>query len=204
MYLCPFARDKLRSTKACRGANGDGFPTLKGWKGHMTRQHGSYSDTQLNSLLGATAPDPEQGRAQFLAEADGVSEAPAEVPSPATSSTSAAKVPGPAPEPVKRVTFKSKKLKKFFSSIPEVILKSKGIEPDEDDKELIDTATEMLEEMFGVAFEVPEDLWVIRSRWLAMLFPFGAIVIIWAKHMLPGFLQKQAEEKEQAEVEVKL
>jgi hypothetical protein len=159
----------------------------------MSRQHGGYDDAQLAAIVGAPAPDAERGRSLFLAEADSVDATlPQTGEEPKPSSPAA-----PSLEPVKRVPFKSKKLKKFFSSIPQVFLKAKGIEPDDDDKEMIDTATEMLEEMFGVAFEVPEDMWVIRSRWLALLFPFGAIVIIWAKHMLPAFLKAQAEKKEE-------
>jgi hypothetical protein len=190
-YACPH-RGKGESRLCDRE-----FEAITGWKRHMTRQHGGYDDAQLSSVVSAPAPNAELGRSLFLSEVEGGipgQDHPQQEkqPSPAGKVAPSAS----APEPTKRVPFKSKKLKKFFSSIPQVFLKAKGIEPDDDDKEMIDTATEMLEEMFGVAFEVPEDMWVIRSRWLALLFPFGAVLIIWAKHMLPNFLQAQAEAKE--------
>jgi hypothetical protein len=159
----------------------------------MTHNHGGYDDAQLGAIVGSQAPNVEGGRAAFLALAN--NEDTPQTPEPKNGKPE--KSNEPTSEAKKTVQFKSKKLRKFFSSIPELVLKTKGIEADEDDKELIDTATELLEEMFGVSFEVPDSMWVIRSRWLALLFPIGAVLIVYIKHILPDWIKAQQARAEE-------
>jgi len=199
LYPCPY-KNTPQGNKHCKRDN----ESLRGWKMHMTRQHGQWSQDQLQSLVGANAPDPERGRSLFLAERDGKSEVPGQ-------ETEAREKTGlgdelrsdePAPEQVKKtIPLKMKKLKKALSALPELFLKAKGIVPDESDKEMIDGATEILEEMFGVSLEVPETAWIIRSRLLALLFPFGAILVVWAKHTFKfNFNVEDRDKKEGEEV----
>lgn len=179
MYPCPY-KDTEKGNKHCKRDN----ESLRGWKMHMTRQHGQWSQDQLQMLVGAAAPDPERGRSLFLAEIDGKSEVPGQnTEAGEKTSVGGGRTDETAPEQQKKtVPLKMKKLKKALSALPEIFLKAKGIVPDESDKEMIDGATEILEEMFGVSLEVPETAWVIRSRLLALLFPLGAMLLVWAKH----------------------
>jgi hypothetical protein len=62
-YLCPY-KGTPQGIKICESP----FSTPRGWKGHMTRQHGEYTQEQLAAALGAVAPDSEAGRALFLSE----------------------------------------------------------------------------------------------------------------------------------------
>lgn len=184
-YACPFANTK-RGTKGCLGATGTGFPTVRGWKGHMSRSHDGYDEKQLAAIVGAVEVDPAAGRLTFLGESDSPS-----VDTPgAGKETSGGTGEGgteprptaPAPEPVKRVPLKSERFMKFLNTLPEKIFKEKGIELDDEDREMMATGTEMMEGLFGVAFEVPESMWVIRSRWMALLFPVAAIALVYLKH----------------------
>jgi len=186
-YACPFANTK-RGTKACLGQSGTGFPTVRGWKGHMSRSHDGYDEKQLAAIVGAVETDPVAGRAAFLAESDSPSVDTPGVGKEAAVNTDGEGVAGQGrptvqpPEPVKRVPLKSERFLKFLNTLPEKIFKEKGIELDDEDKEMMATGTEMMEGLFGVAFEVPESIWVIRSRWMALLFPLGAIALVYLKH----------------------
>jgi len=175
--------------------------TVRGWKKHMTQRHGGWQEAQLAAIVGNVAPSAN-GHGLFDADAERIiSGLPGQTPlhegkaveEPDSSTQTAA----PEQSPIKRVQLKSKKLRKFLSSLPEVFLKAKGIEPDADDKELIDTASEMLEEMFGIALEVPEEMWVIRSRWVALLIPIFAVALVWMKHEFTAQLFKSKEQAEE-------
>lgn len=197
-YPCPY-KGTPQQRNSCR----IDAQTVRGWKGHMSRQHGQFSQEQLSAIVGAVAPDPEKGRSLFLAELDGKPE----VLGQSNDVGEKTNIGGErqnesAPEQQKKtVPLKMKKLKKALSALPEMFLKAKGIVPDESDKEMIDGATEILEEMFGVSLEVPETAWVIRSRLLALLFPFGAILVVWAKHTFKfNFAVEEKDKKESEEV----
>jgi hypothetical protein len=43
--------------------------TIRGWKKHMTRQHGGYEKSELDAIIGNQSQDAESGRAKFLSEA---------------------------------------------------------------------------------------------------------------------------------------
>jgi len=182
-YACPFANTK-RGTKGCLGATGNGFPTVRGWKGHMSRSHDGYDEKQLAAIVGAVDVDPAAGRAAFLAESDSlpIDAGPPDTAKGASTEELGSAAKAAAPEPVKRVPLKSERFLKFLNTLPEKIFKEKGIELDDEDKEMMATGTEMMEGLFGVAFEVPESMWVIRSRWMALLFPLGAIALVYLKH----------------------
>lgn len=178
-YPCPYKGTSLAKNNCRIDAQ-----TVRGWKSHMSRQHGQFSQEQLSAIVGAVAPDPERGRSLFLAERDGKPEVPGqEAEAGEKTGIGGERRNETAPEQEKKtVPLKMKKLKKALSALPEMFLKAKGIVPDESDKEMIDGATEILEEMFGVSLEVPETAWIIRSRLLALLFPLGAMLLVWAKH----------------------
>lgn len=194
VYECPHG---------CKAQGGKPIAaTIRGWKKHMTRNHGGYDDAQLAAIVGAAAPNPETGRARFLSEVDTVdtpglfAEADgettrAESPMEGNAVDAARSTPEPAK---KRVKFKPKAMREFLSGLPEMFFKSKGIETDEADKNLLDAASQMLEELFGIEFEVPDTNWVIKSRLLALLFPFAAVLVIYAKHTIsPDWFKKEPE-----------
>lgn len=187
------------------GCKAQGKPiaaSVRGWKKHMTRNHSGYTDEQLAAIVGAAPPDRQRGREAFLFEAGKV---PGQDESAIGEKTDAEGTGSPDPEqaaaaPVSKVVpLKMRKLKKAMASLPLVFLKAKGIEVDDDDREIIDGAQEILEDMFGVSIEVPESAWVIRSRLIALLFPLGAILLVWAKHALPAELMKRMEAAKESE-----
>ncbi len=161
--------------------------TLRGWKKHMSYAHKGYTEQELEAVMtqarGQTPAAEGKGRDQFLSEAEaGPPKSETEQPPDGEVGRGAAQTLHDMGEPTKRIPFKSRKLKKFLSNIPEIFLRSKGITPDDDDKDLMDGATELLEEMFGISFEIPETMWVIRSRFVAVVFPLAAMLLVWAKH----------------------
>ena len=180
-YPCPYKGTQRALQQCARDPE-----TVRGWKKHMTRQHSGYDDGQLAVIVGAVGIDKDAGRAAFLNESDSPGiDTPGQGEKAGTSTTGegdSQRPTAPAPEPVKRVPLKSERFMKFLNTLPEKIFKEKGIELDEEDKEMMATGTEMMEGLFGVAFEVPESMWVIRSRWMALFFPLGAIALVYLKH----------------------
>lgn len=191
-YPCPFKGTKRGVPSKCD----KDFGTIKGWKGHMSRVHTTWSEEQLARVVGAEGIDPERGKAAFLSEVDGVPGNGGKETSgePAGEGVTGKPPTAPAPEPVKRVPLKSEKFRKFITALPEKVFKEKGIELDKEDKEFLDMATEMMEGLFGVAFEIPESMLVIRSRWMALLFPIGAVLLVYLKHTFSFDMFKKAEE----------
>lgn len=175
------------------------FPSIRGWKGHMTRLHGQWTVDQLQAVVGGLRPDVAAGKTLFLGEdfkstADDTPKRETENGEAPTSKGTSPKTP--APEQVKRIKLESKKFKKFINALPETLFKKKGIILDDDDKEILEMGAELTEEMFGVAFEIPDAQWVIRSRWIAMLFPIGAMLLVYLKHTFSFdalFAKKDAE-----------
>jgi hypothetical protein len=174
--------------------------SVQGWKHHMSRQHKGWSEEQLAAaLIKSSGRGTDANKSLFLAEGSGAG-------APGQGKEADKKPLGegdgqdrpnvPASEPPKIVQFKSKKFRKFISALPETLFKKKGIELDADDKEILDTGSELLEEMFGVAFEIPDAQWVIRSRWVALLFPIGAIFLVYLKHTFSFDIFKKKDETE--------
>src|SRR6266436_3074749 len=62
-YPCPH-KGTVKETRNCRKDP----ESIRGWKHHMTKQHGQYSEGELSLIVGATPPDPERGRSLFLGE----------------------------------------------------------------------------------------------------------------------------------------
>src|SRR5215472_13466576 len=87
--------------------------TIRGWKIHMNKSHGGWTDEMLANVAGAKAPSPN-GKGLFESEVEKVlSGVPGEEnrTTEGAESTAAAEgsSPQPPPEQVKRVQFKSKK-----------------------------------------------------------------------------------------------
>lgn len=181
--------------------NGKKIPitTVRGWKKHMSLAHQEWSEDQLSAVVSAMPADMDAGKAAFLAE-DGEAE-PEQTIGEKTDNPRAETPSAPLPNPVKRVPLKSKKMKKFISGMPEIFLKSKGITMDADDKEIIDTASEMIEELFGIAFEVPDTQYIVRSKWIALLFPLVAMLVVWGKHAITFAPKPEEKSLEAQEVE---
>lgn len=206
-FPCPYKDDPGRKTKHCaRDAE-----SIRGWKTHMSRQHGGYDEGQLGAIVGAAVPNPDAGRITFLGEIDstdtpGLFDPDREKTGQDTptegNAVGVAGATRTAPEqPKKRVKFKPKAMREFLSELPEMFFKAKGIEPDDSDKKLLDAASEMLEELFGVSFEVPDTEWVIKSRLLALLFPFAAVLVVYAKHTITLDWFKKKDEQQETETQ---
>ena len=62
IYECP---------RGCKAQGGKPIAaSIRGWKKHMTRNHGGYDETELAAIVGAAPPDIERGRELFLSEAE--------------------------------------------------------------------------------------------------------------------------------------
>lgn len=152
------------------------FETLAGWKSHMTRAHGGYSDDELSAAAGVTSTDmgDVKQRMSDFAESMLGSETP--------TAADVAPPPSQAPPIGKRIKATPKKLKKLISSIPAKLFTAYGITPDDEDKESIEEAVEFVQDIFGVEFQVPEDKFVVRNRLMAFAWVIGVILLVFVKH----------------------
>ncbi len=172
IYRCPYA-DCAK-----------GLTTLAGWKGHMSRKHGSFSEAQLLAASqGDVVDDVKSRMEQFAGNLDGVPVTINEDGS-VTEKPQPAKVADalPLPSPTRKVRATPKNLTRVLSGIPEKILEALGITPDNEDKKAIEESADFLQDIFGFDFEVDEKKTTIRSRWWAFLWVGGVIGLVWIKH----------------------
>jgi hypothetical protein len=171
--------------------NGKPIPinTLRGWKHHMTHAHGQWTDEQLQKIVGngqegtrVTGHGSLEEYAKTLPEdAARLGEEPSttvtESPSSGAQATAA-----PAEPKVRKVTAGMKKFRKMVNEIPKSFFRGQGIEPSEEEQNAIDEAMDFLQELFGIAIEVSESNFIIRSRFIALLYPLTVLLFVFFKH----------------------
>lgn len=159
------------------------FPTLKGWKRHMTSVHGGYtpdqlaeathSDSEGTSITGDESLESAIGKLPAT-EAEG--EARAQAEEEATQPRTLTKEQKAA---AKRIKAKFDALKQRVSGdIPEQIFKFGGIELDDKEKQLLSDSIETSFEVFGVDFEVQPFAFTIRNPFIVLLYPLLVIAFI--------------------------
>jgi hypothetical protein len=190
-YPCPY-KGTPQGIKVCeRDAE-----TVRGWKGHMSRNHKEWTQEQLQTALGATAVDSERGRELFLSEVDGVTDGPPassaatgegkEEARPSQSQPSSEKVREIKTDATARKL--SAKFDKFQKKVTERLtqalsnaVKEKGPEWEmtQEDRELfsesIENCFEVLDIKFNIApiaVELTNPLWVLLLPALVLLLIF--------------------------------
>lgn len=181
VYECPMG---------CKAQGGKPIAaTIRGWKKHMTKQHGEWTQEQLAVLVGASTPNPEAGRSLFLSEdaaaPEGKPDDGTEAPGTPTD-TEAASVKLKTDAASRKVSAKMNKMqKKFADKIPQLLnkaLEQKGAEwqLDDSDKELLSESVENCFDVLDVEFamapisaKLSNPLWVLLLPLLALAIIFG-------------------------------
>lgn len=161
------------------------FPTLKGWKRHMTAVHQGYTPDQLNDASGSN----EEGKA-LVGGSDGTLESleSAIANLPATEGEQQQReieVEQQRTQPTKEQRAAAKRIKARFDTlreqisgeIPAEIFNIGGMEPSEKQKKMLKDSIETTFEVFGIDFEVQPWNLTVRNPFLIMLYPL--IVISW-------------------------
>lgn len=164
--------------------------SLQGIKMHMTRMHGGFDDDELAQLVGG-APGEASVRERMGTFADNI---PRGGTAPGVSPE--ADIP-PQPEPIpegKRVKATPKKAKKLVAGLLEKIVIALKIEPDEEDKETLEEASNFLSDMFGVEFSIPQSKYVVESRFWAMVWVAAVVGVIFIKHNFKTIFMKPGKD----------
>jgi len=178
IYECP---------QGCKAQGGQPIAaTVRGWKKHMTRNHGGYNQDQLDAILATMAPNAEAGKAEFLAAGD-VMEFPGPAKTEATAATPEKETTSIKTDAAaKRLSAKMNKFKKSIADkIPQAVngaLKDKGPEwqMTEDDRAMLSESFENCLEVLDVDFQIQpigmvlsNPLWVLLLPILTLLLIFG-------------------------------
>lgn len=175
-----------------RGCKRRGRPiplkNLSGWKKHMTQVHGSYSPEELAATAGggieATRPTGHDTLEDYQATLGHTEE---EIPSAqagADAGQAAPAAPAETTVRARKVTAGMKKFRKMINEIPKSIFKGQGIEISDEEQDSIDEAMDFLQDLFGLEIEVPEKNLIIRSRFLALLYPICVLLFIFFRHKI--------------------
>jgi hypothetical protein len=183
----------LKCPRGCTAVGG--YPiasTIRGWKLHMTNQHGGFADEQLQAVLGASTKTPEEGKLEFLSEAD----------KPLTPEQVAEFDGAPAPTPSvpvkteavsRRLSGKMNKFKKTIADkFPRMIENALRDQPElalsESDRELLTEGVENSLDVLEVDFQVAPISKTLTSPWWALIFPLLALIIVFLPK-LPAILE---------------
>jgi hypothetical protein len=180
IYECP---------EGCKAQGGKPIAaTIRGWKKHMTHAHGQWTEDQLAAIVGASAPNAESGKAEFLAEAENTpglaSESGEKTAEGKPAQQGDGKPQKPAPEEIAYIPLRSKKLRKFFGGLIGKFVSESSVELDADDQGMIDEAFDQLEELFPIVFAVPKKQMIIESRIAAVAVPLSGLALVYIKHSL--------------------
>lgn len=171
------------------------FPTLAGWKRHMTSMHNGYTADQVEEV--------QSSKDEGLAVAGGenlltavsrmpTSEDALDKDRDETPKLSAAEKKD-LKERNKRIRARFDTLRKRISTdVPEDAFRYAGIELEEKDKELLGEAIDLSLEVVGVDFEVSPIAFTVRNPFIILLYPLFVIAIIVVK----TFIQRASENKE--------
>ena len=183
------------------GASGrEAARTLKGWKHHMTKQHGGYTSDELNVLnVGAEAQNIGGNRtAGELYEQAGESEF--ETPAPPPNGAAAqASAPAPAPEPL-RVSPEMRKLQKqineqmeksksvIVKAVPKELFHRLAVNRNDPSLELTLEETESIESALntfllalGVNWEIEPWAITLKSKFWLLLYPLAVVFFVFAR-----------------------
>lgn len=179
--------------------------TLRGWKKHMTRQHGKWTEEQVRALEGISPPsaNPEKGRDLFLSEVDETTDTPA-VPTEKVVSIDA------EAEARKTVDLKTDAMGKKFNAklnrmkkavaekLPQALGKAvedKGPEwlLDKDDTEILSESIENCFDILDIDFKItPYSATLTNPLWVLIL-PLLACILVFAPKAAKAARKEQNE-----------
>src|SRR5712664_4050242 len=137
---------------------GRSFESLQGIKMHMSRMHGGYEDEELAAIVGGS-PGEAGVKERMAGFADSIPLGGSRTPD-ATEDSIPGEQSRPAEPEAKRVKATPKKAKKLVAGLLEKLVVALKIEPDDEDKETLEEASNFLSDMFGVEFSIPQSKYV--------------------------------------------
>lgn len=168
----------------------------------MSGAHGGYTEHELIAIAGGEQSQDVRTRMQDFAKTiSGESQESIPFDSDASAKQELPKDIPPAPKE-KRLKATPTKLKKVLGDIPARILESRGIELDEEDRDAMEESAEFLANVFGVEFSIPESKFMVKSRFAAIVWVMGVMLLVWLKHKTPevwGKISKDIVEEKKSD-----
>lgn len=170
------------------------YPTLKGWKRHMTAVHSGFSPDQLAAASGGSKEGAQLAGGEESSLADAIENMPTvETREPAAGS--AAETPQLSKEQraaAKRIKARFDALRDRISSdIPDQVFQVGGVTMTDTQRKMLKESIETSFEVFGVDFEVQPWNLTIRSPFMILLYPL--IVIAWI--VISAIMKQKAGEE---------
>lgn len=198
IYECP---------DGCKSQGGKPIAaTIRGWKKHMTRQHGGYTEEQLAAILSTNAPDTEKGRDLFLNEIDSASSVDAESASSPAETGDAAN-PSPVPPVPLKTDATAKKFRAEMTKMKEQIssgvcdainIKLKDSPEWQLEKEESEAVAESIQnalKILDIELAVQPIQWTFTSPFWVLLMPLLTLIIIFGKKAAKNGPSEKTEEK---------
>jgi hypothetical protein len=199
IYECP---------KGCKAAGNKPIAaTIRGWKKHMTKQHGGFSDEELSAII-ASVPMPsspsgsESGKDAFLKENE--APLPGAIPidrprnTPEEEQAKAVKIK--TDEMAKRYNQRINKMRKRISeALPRAVgeaVKKKGPiwQLSQDDSELLSESVENSLDVLDIDFQItPISATLTNPLWV-LLLPFLALLLIFVPKAMLAAEEERGQE----------
>ena len=199
-YLCPY-RGTPKGTKVCEKI----YPTIRGWKGHLTRTHGGFDETQLAAIVGAAPPDTERGRELFLSEAEGTPTNKEAGESSGAQDNSGGLPPQPDTVNIKKEQmarkfsarmnkFKEKLAARLTQGINLIAVdKSPEWALSEDDEKLFSESLENCFEILDIDFQIKPVQKTLENPLWVLALPLAALLMIFLPKIMKAAAQKGKE-----------
>ena len=193
-------------TFQCPECDRQPFPTIKGWKSHMTRTHSGFTSEQLNEAMGGNnegvalsgANSLEDEIANLpLTEEDAAAQSILSEQERRVATEQQREVSKEARAAAKRIRLKFDNLKKKVSTdVPEQIFKYGGIEMDAEQKQWLGESIETSFDVFGINFEVEPLNFTVRNPLWVLLYPVLVIAFIVASKIMDSKKQQDGDNPE--------
>ncbi len=201
IYECP---------RGCKAQGGKPIAaSIRGWKKHMTRQHGGYDEAELAAIVGAVPPDAERGREQFLSEAESqqdTSQTTGKIEGEAQSSESG------RPASPNTVNIKKEQMARKFSARMNkfkeklaarltqginliAIDKSPDWALNEDDEKLFAESLENCFEILDIDFQIRPVQKTLENPLWVLALPLVALLMIFLPKIMKAAMQKDKEDE---------
>ena len=196
-YECP---------EGCKATNGQPIAaTVRGWKMHMTRSHGGWTEDQLKALVDVGAGTPSSGgKEAFLREgeeSEKLAEAPIEGAPKSTPEQEAQKVVALKTDAMgKKFNAKLNKMKsKIAEALPKALSKAveeKGPEwaLNDDDTALLAESVENCFDVLDIDFKITPFSTVLSNPLWVLILPLLACVLVFAPKAIAAQKAKQESE----------